>query len=66
MREIQIISVLWEVTQTRQTPTFVMKPSIIFQCVQIRKLELVKIIRLSWSTCAYLTERRLKNSLCMI
>ena len=25
-REIQIISLLWEVTQTRRPPTFVMKP----------------------------------------
>ena len=41
------------------------KTVIIFQCLQIRKLELVKILKLSWSTCSCLTEERLKNRLCM-
>ena len=39
---------------------------IIFQCIQIRKLELVKILRLSWSAYTCLTEERLKKHLCMI
>ena len=43
-REIQIISLLWEVTQTRKTPKVCHENVIIFQCIQIGKLELVKIL----------------------
>ena len=40
-REVQIISLLWEVTQTRKVCH---ENVIMFQCIQIGKLELAKIL----------------------
>ena len=52
-REIQVISLLWEVNSNKKDTNVCHETVIIFQCIQIRKLdlELVKILRLSWSTC---------------
>ena len=44
-REIQIISLLREVTQTRRPPTFVMKPWLSFNVYRLENSNL------SWSTC---------------
>ena len=40
-REIQIISLLWEVNSNKKDTNVCHETVIIFQCIQIRKLELI-------------------------